>query len=97
LFRAENILQGFAGIVSEVQKSFFWVYFNTAKARYDTLRPDGVFRVKEGKKASTRSSVSSEDAFFGLIEKAGKYTLEEEKDEPKLPENTAPKNTCTKQ
>jgi hypothetical protein len=68
----------------EVQKSFFWVYFNTAKARYDTLRPDGVFRVKEGKKASTRSSVSSEDAFFGLIEKAGKYTLEEEKDEPKL-------------
>lgn len=68
----------------DLQKSFFWVYFNTAKSRYDTLRPDGLLQVQEGKKSSTKSAVSSEDAFFGMIDKAGKTLLGEEKDNPEL-------------
>jgi hypothetical protein len=66
----------------EVQKSFFWVYFNTRIGRYDTLRPDGIFQVLEGKKASTKSSVSSEDAFFSLIDKADKTLVGAEKEDP---------------
>jgi hypothetical protein len=68
----------------EVGKTFYWVYFNTRTGRYDTLRPAAEFKVLNRKKADSQSSISSEDAFFGMVENADKTLLTEEKEDPKI-------------
>jgi hypothetical protein len=69
-----------AGEVS-LAKTFFMVYFDTQKGRYDTLRPSSKFSVVEGKAASASTSAKAEDSFYSLIDKADKsqITLGQEK------------------
>ena len=53
-----------------LRKAFYWIYFNTKTARYDTLRPESSLRVIEGKKLDSQSSATAKDAFYSLIDKA---------------------------
>lgn len=60
-----------------LRNSFLWVYFNTEKARYDTLRPAGDLFVVKGKAKNAGNSATSEDSFYSLIDRADHAILGE--------------------
>lgn len=60
-----------------LRNSFYWVFFNTEKGRYDTLRPSGDLFVTKGKALAAGKSAISKDSFYGLIDKADTALLTE--------------------
>jgi hypothetical protein len=55
--------------------SFYFVFFNTKTARYDTLRPNDEFDVLENKQVQSKGSATGSDAFYSLIERADKSPI----------------------
>lgn len=53
-----------------LSNAFYWVYFNTKTARYDTLRPQNKFLVKPASSAKGEPGAASSDAFFSILDKA---------------------------
>jgi hypothetical protein len=66
-----------------LKKAFYWVYFNTKTASYDTLRPESGLRVVEGKSLNSKNAATSEDAFYSLIDGADNTLLSETKKDEK--------------
>lgn len=67
-----------------LSNSFFWVYFNSEKARYDTLRPEGDLFVSKGKASGNSNTATSKDSFYGMIDKADHAILGERADNKQL-------------
>jgi hypothetical protein len=66
-----------------LRKAFYWVYFNTKTASYDTLRPESSLRVVEGKSLNSKNAATSEDAFYSLIDGADTTLISEGKKDEK--------------
>ena len=54
----------------KLRDNLYWVYFNTKRARYDTLFPKGDFKVTKNLKKGAGVSAKSQDSFYSWIDKA---------------------------